>query len=36
MIALEQAMTDRWEDLPVSLQDVTTEHGEITITLVKK
>ena len=36
MTALEQAMTDRWEDLTVSLQDVTTEHGEITITLVKK
>lgn len=36
MTALEQAMTDRWEDLPVSLQDVATEHGEITITLVKK
>jgi hypothetical protein len=36
MTALEQAMTDRWEDLPVSLQDVTTEHGEITITLVKE
>ncbi|KPJ53938.1 MAG: hypothetical protein AMJ37_01015 [Dehalococcoidia bacterium DG_18] len=36
MTALEQAMTDRWEDLTVSLQDVTTEHGEIAITLVKK
>ncbi|TEU03112.1 MAG: hypothetical protein E3J24_04575 [Dehalococcoidia bacterium] len=36
MTALERALEERWDDLHLELQEVDIEHGEITITLVKK
>ncbi len=36
MTALERAMEDRWEELPVTLKDVTIEDSVMTITLVKE
>ena len=36
MTALERALEERWDDLHLELQEVDIEHGDITITLVKK